>query len=178
MKIFQIKNQSEKFLNLDSKDAFYTSVFWRASYFSSAKIATQIIQSSGVSGLVVSETTELEFTEAVATATTNVSIQMDSLASRLESYAYSIPTMSKLNKTLKTFVVNTSLKLKAMNPQFKEFLDQKEDDTFDVLSLYDDYIETISPLEFWEMKDITHLVKMYRKDKKSIMGMADKIQKY
>ena len=86
--------------------------------------------------------------------------------------------MSKLNKSLKTFVVNTSSKLKAMNPQFKEFLDQKEDTTFEVLSMYDDYIETISPLEFWEMKDITHLVKMYRKDKKSIMGMADKIQKY
>lgn len=177
MKIYQIKNSKNQFLNVDSKNPFYTDVFWRASYFSKSSVAQQIINQSGVPGLEFSETSEQAFTEAVATTTTNVSIQMDSLANKLEGIAYKLPTMKGLNPSLKNFLFNTSKKLKEMNPQFKEFEAIKEDSTYDVLGIYDDYISEIAPLEFWEMNDIKNIVIAYRKDKPSIMGMANKINK-
>ena len=178
MNIYQLQNKEGKFLNIDSKNPFYTEVFWRASYFSSLKIANQIIAQSGVTGLVVIETTDDAFTEAVATETTNVSIQMDSLATRLDRIAYSLPTMSGLNKSLKNFLVNTSVKLKNANPQFKEFLDKKEDATYDVQGVYDEYINTLSKIEMWEMEEFTELVKAYKKDRNSTLGFARKINKY
>ena len=178
MNIYQLKNKEDRFLNIDSKNPFYTDVFWRASYFSSEKIAKQIIDKSGVLGLIIVLTTELEFTEAIATETTNVSIQMDSLAVRLDRIAYSLPTMSNLNKQLKNFLVNTSVKLKNANPQFTEFLSKKEDATYDVQGVYDEYINTLSKIEMWEMEEFSELIKAFKKDKKSTLGFARKINKY
>lgn len=177
MNIYQIKNKEDRFLNLDSNKPFFTEAFWRASYFSSRKIAEQIISKSGVDGLEVVETTELAYTEAIASETTNMSIQMDSLSVRLERIAYSLPTMSGLNKSLKNFLVNTSVKLKNVNPQFKEFLDKKEDATYDVQGVYDEYINSLSLIEMWEVGEITEILKAYRKDKSSLLGIARKVNR-
>lgn len=178
MNIYQLRNTEGLFLNIESKNPFFTEVFWRASYFSSRKIAEQIIEKAGVPGLSIIPTTELEFTEAVATETTNVSIQMDSLAARLDRIAYSLPTMSGVNKSLKNFIVNTSVKLKSVNPQFKEFLAKKEDATYDVQGVYDEYINTLSKIEMWEMEEFNELVKAFKHDKSSTLGFARKINKY
>lgn len=177
MKIYQIQNKEEKFLNIDSNNPFFTDVFWRASYFSSSKIAVQIISKSGVLGLSVYETTEQAYTEAIASETTNVSIQMDSLAVRLERIAYSLPTMSGLNKQLKNFLVNTSTKLKSANPQFRDFLLKKEDATYEVQGIYDEYINNLSVVEMWEVVELTEIIKAYRKDKSSILGITKKINR-
>lgn len=177
MKIYQIKNKEGKFLNVDSKNPFFTEVFWRASYLSSAKIAQQIIDKSGVDGLEISETTEQGYTEAVASETTNISIQMDSLSVRLERIAYSIPTMSGLNKQLKNFLVNTSLRLKKANPQFNEFLEKKEDATYDVQGVYDEYINSLSFVEMWEVAELKEIIMAFRKDKSSLLGIARKVNK-
>lgn len=178
MKIYQLKTKEGMFLNIESKNAFYTAVFWRASYFSSSKIAQQIIDKSGVSDLLIHETTEQEFTEAIATETTNVSIQMDSLAVRLDRIAYSLPTMSNLNKQLKNFLTNTSVKLKKANPQFNEFLTLKEDATYDVQGVYDEFINNLSVVNMWEVGELNEMLKAYRKDKSSVLGITRKVNRH
>lgn len=177
MKIYQLKVKEGMFLNLESKNPFYTPVFWRASYFSSAKVAQQIIDKSGNNNLIIHETTEQEFTEAIATETTNVSIQMDSLAVRLERIAYSLPTMSGLNKQLKNFLTNTSVKLKKANPQFTEFLSLKEDATYDIQGIYDELINNLSFVNMWEVGELNEVLKAYKKDKSSVLGIAKKVNK-
>lgn len=177
MKIYQIKNKEGKFLNIDNNNSFFTEVFWRASYFSSDKIAYSIIIKSGRLDLHFSETTEKAYTEAIASETTNVSIQMDSLATRLDRIAYSLPTMSGLNKQLKNFLVNTSTKLKSANPQFRDFLLKKEDATYEVQGIYDEYINNLSVVEMWEVVELTEIIKAYRKDKSSILGITKKINR-
>ncbi len=65
-----------------------------------------------------------------------------------------------------------------MNPQFKEFLAKKEDATYDVQGVYDEYINTLSKIEMWEMEEFNELVKAYKKDRNSTLGFARKINKY
>ena len=178
MNIYQIKNQEGKFLNIDSNKPYYTSISWRASYLRSEKLAKEVIRLSGVSGLEVFETTESAYTEELAHSTTSIAIQMDSLQLKLSNVAYHLPTMSGVNKSLKNFLVNTSVKLKSVNPQFNEFLTKKEDATNDVSAVYDEFIEKISTVDIWEMENISKIIDSYRKNPKSIMGMAEKINKF
>jgi len=177
-KMYQIKNSDGKFLNVENKYSYTTDVFWRASYFSSYKIANIVIEKSGASGMTISETTEEEYTRAIASETTNVCIQLDSIYLKLDKFNYSIPTMSKLNKTLSVFIKNASNQLKKVNPHFEEFLKKKEDQTFEVVEVYEDFISEVSTVEMWECNDLARIIRMYKKDSSSILGIVSKLEKH
>jgi hypothetical protein len=103
---------------------------------------------------------------------------MDSLAVRLDRIAYSLPTMSNLNKQLKNFLTNTSVKLKKANPQFNEFLTLKEDATYDVQGIYDEFINNLSVVNMWEVGELNEILKAYRKDKSSVLGITRKVNRH
>ncbi len=82
-----------------------------------------------------------------------------------------------MNKNIKNFLQNTSEKLKIINPIFKEFIEKKEDATDEVTQIYDEFIHEIAELEMWQLGEVTSVIKAYKKDKSSVLGITKKIIK-
>lgn len=177
--IWQIR-RGDRFIAEQNGVFFFVDIHWKGLYRSSEKLAKTAIanlESQGITGLVVYKSSEQEYTEGIASTTTKYAIQLDSIAFGLGLLGYSIPTMSQLNKNLKNFLLNTSKKIKDINPHFKEFIRKKEDDTDHVQGDYLEMIEEISKIELYECKRISEIIRAYRKDSSSIIGIANKINK-
>ena len=72
---------------------------------------------------------------------------------------------------------NLLLKELKKNTKYFEILEsQVEDSTLDVHDVFYDYIKAIN-VPIWEMGEIKGIIEAYRKDKKSIVGIAKKILK-
>lgn len=60
---------------------------------------------------------------------------------------------------------------------FDEFFDTIEDSTKEVYNAYDEFIRTISGVKIWECRNISEIIKAYKKDAASIEGIVKKINK-
>lgn len=60
---------------------------------------------------------------------------------------------------------------------YDKFFDQKEDSTCDVYDVYSDFINEIATVPIYDMENIIHIIKAYRKDPKSIEGIVNKINR-
>jgi len=177
--IWQIR-RGDRFIAEQNGDFFFVDVHWKGLYWSSEKLAKTAIKNleeQGVTGLEVHKSSEQEYTEGIASTTTKYAIQLDSVAFGLGLLGYSIPTMSQLNKNLKNFLLNASKKIKEINPHFKAFVDKKEDATDQVQGDYLEMIEEMSKIELYQCKRIADILRAHRKDPKSIIGIANKINK-
>lgn len=177
--IWQIR-RGDRFISEQNGDFFFVDIHWKGLYWSSEKLAKTAIsnlESQGVTGLLVYKSSEQEYTEGIASTTTKYAIQLDSIAFGLGLLGYSIPTMSQLNKNFKNFLLNTSQKIKDVNPHFREFIRKKEDETDNVQGDYLEMIEEISKIELYECKRISEIIRAHRKDPSSIIGIANKINK-
>lgn len=177
--IWQIRC-GDRFIAEQNGDFFFVDIHWKGLYWSSEKLAKTAIENlekQGVTGLLTHKSSEQEYTEGIASTTTKYAIQLDSVAFGLGLLGYSIPTMSGLNKNLKNFLLNASKKIKDINPHFKAFLEKKEDDTDQVQGDYLEMIEEIARVELYQCKRIAEIIRAYKKDPNSIIGIANKINK-
>lgn len=161
-KIYLIANNKGQFLNCEGKEPFFTSVLWKGSFGKNKIKVQETMELLGFENTTVFESTEKEYTEGLASETTNVCIQMDSIRRKLDRVNYHLPTISSLNKNLSNFLKNASLKLKEANPYFDDFVRIKEDATDDVVGDYEEFIEAVSKIELWEMKKYTNLINEFK----------------
>ena len=72
--------------------------------------------------------------------------------------------------------VNLSLKALLRHSKLFEILENDvEDSTIDVHDVFYDFIKNVNTVNIEEMGEISGMIKAYKKDKKSIIGIAKKI---
>ena len=175
-KIYLIKNPKGQFLNVEQKEPFFSNNLSLGSYGTKRTHVQRIIDSMHIGvKLEIHESTELEFTQDLATKTTSVIIKLDSIQVELDMLGYNLPTISALNKNLSNFIKNTSKKLKEVNPGFKEFVKHQEDSTYEVVGVYEEFINEVSLVGMWECSELASILKARRLDRKSILGVTNKI---
>lgn len=65
--------------------------------------------------------------------------------------------------------------IKVESKWFDKFDDKEENSTDYVYNVYDEFIEDVSSVPIYEMKNISIIIEAYRKDPKSIEGICRKI---
>lgn len=174
-KLYQIKNKEGNFYNAHNN--FFTERLCIGSYATSRRESEAVIAHFELQDCEVFETTELEFTQEMAGLTTRVIIQLESTRKLLEDIRYILPTISQINKNTGKHIKNCAENLKLITPYFNQFLKVKEDPTDEVAGLYDEFIYELSKVELYECESLTHVLKAFQKDKKSLKGICNKILK-
>lgn len=174
-KIYVVKRSDGKYYN--HIDNFFPSRLSLGTYSPKKSDMEGLIKLKGFQDCEVDEVLEEDWTKDMATLTTSTIIQIDSLRRKLDNIRYILPTVSGMNKNIKNFLQNTSEKLKIINPIFKEFIEKKEDATDEVTQIYDEFIHEIAELEMWQLGEVTAVIKAYKKDKSSVLGITKKIIK-
>lgn len=173
-KLFLIKNEAGKWYN--GKDDFWSTKMSLATYTLNAKKANDLISYYSLENAVVTQTSELEFTQDLASITTSAIIQLASIKQQLEEIKYRLPTVSAVNKNLGTFLGKTIDQLKFIDPMYNEFIKQKPDQTDDVEGYFKEFISDISGVELYECHNISRMIKQYKKNPSAIMGIVKKYE--
>jgi hypothetical protein len=172
-KLYLIQNEDGKYYNAAKN--YYTELYISATYATTMQKATDIINAFGLKNHSVTIVTEEEFTTSLASKTVKLIIQMDFIRRELDELRWNVPTISGLNKTLCNFLKNTSNQLMRISkPMFDEFVRKKEDTTDDVRGNYEEFINEISKIEMYDCSELTLILKAFKKDRKSMLGIAKK----
>lgn len=171
-KIYVVQRKDGKYYN--HKEKWFTSRLSLSSY-SVSNDFVHIIKT--FSDCEIIETTEEDWTNDMAQLTTSTILKLDSVRTALDDIRYILPTVSGLNKNLKNFLTKTSDHLKLVNPIFKEFVKAREDDTDDLKGVYEEFCTELSGLDFYDYKNMSYMIKAYKKDPKSMNGICNKILK-
>lgn len=120
---------------------------------------------------------EFDYTGLLASETTRLIIQMDSILVQLEVVRCQIPTISQVNKVTYKNIKSATESLRVINPYFNAFVKENEDTTYDVKGIYEDFIHQLSKIEIYDCSNLSAIFKAYAKDRDSIMGIANKIMR-
>lgn len=170
--IYCIVDAAGKFYNAEKK--YFANLLYLGTFYSTFENAKSYIIGHKLNALV-KETTYNEFAESIATFTTKATIQAESMITNLRQIKYSLPTVKGLNHKLDTSLEKTINLMKMFNPMFQEFLNKKEDNTFDVAGVYEEFVEEVASVELYNCADLSKIIQAYKKDKASIMGISNKI---
>jgi hypothetical protein len=173
-KLYMIQNVNDKKW-FNGKHKYFTKQLSLGTYALNDKKAKDIIAYYNLPDCEVVVINEQQFLESLASMTTKVIIQAESLKIQLEDIRYSLPTISGVNKVLGNFLKNTIEKLKLITPLYNEFTNKKEDETFEVSGYYEDYINQVAFTELYECAEISEIIKAYRKDKEKLINIATQI---
>lgn len=175
-KLYLIKNNEGNYYN--GKTKYFHKKLYLATYASSRKEAEKIIAFYDIQNCEVEEMTEDVYLTDLADLTTKIIIKIDSLKSDLEVLQYNIPTLSGVNKNLKNFLKNTSEKLKLVNPIMNDFYKEDEEAIYTVLDMYNVAIDELADLHLKQYPQLGEIIHALKKDEKSILGVARKVNKY
>lgn len=171
-KLYMLKNAEGKYYN--SRLNSWEKRLFLATFTTTKAKAQEVIDFYKLHAEVII-VTELEFTQDLASETTKTVIKLDSILTDLNKIHFHLPTISGLNKNISNFISKTSKYLKGINPHFEAFARAKEDQTFEVAAVYEEFIDELSNVELYHCGELTAILKAYHKDKKSILGIAKKI---
>ncbi len=172
-KIYFIQNSDGKFYN--SRDKYYYSSLTNANYERSRSILDELIKIKKFDGCNVYETTEEQFMEELATATTDLVIAGAYFNQLLENFACKVPTISQVNKTMYQKCKVAIDVIKPFSEMHKSFLKAQEETTDDVSGHFSEYIKTIGNIKIYQTGEIISILNAYQKDRSSIIGIAKKI---
>lgn len=173
--LFMIKSPEGEFYNGQTQT--WEKRMYLGAYALSKQKADEVVEFYHLNGEVI-QVTELEFTESLASQTTKLTIMLDATRAELETIRFRLPTVSNLNRNLGNFLKNTSQKIKDLNPHFRDFEKHKEDQTFEILGLYNGFIDEVAKTELYYCHEVAEILKAYHKDRSSILGITRKINKY
>jgi hypothetical protein len=159
----------------NSRDGVWYSTFVLANYERSKKVLESILDFDKFKGCSIYETTEEHFMNEMATATTDLVISGAYFCQLLEQYAYRLPTISQVNKTMYQKCKSAIDVLKPFSSMHKEFLKAKEDLTDDVTGHYAEYISNISKTKIYQMGEVNSVLNAYQSNRDSIVGIAKKV---
>lgn len=172
-KLYLIIDENQKYYN--AKDKYFTEVMFNGTWATSNQNAQDIIDVRQLANCTIKEITENEFMESMASYTTRTIIVAETLKKQLEAIMYNLPTISGINKNLSNFLKNTIDKLKFVTPMYNKFIESQENSTDMVEADYNEFIIELSKVELYECKNLTAILKSYKKDPKSINGISNKI---
>lgn len=170
--IYCIVDAAGKYYNAEKK--YYANLLYLGTFYSTAQNAHSFITGHDLKAQV-QETNYNDFAESIATFTTKATIQAESLIANFRQIKYSLPTVRRLNHKLDNSLEKTIKLMKMFNPMFQEFLNKKEDNTYDVTGYYEEFVEEVASVELYHCSDITKIIQAYKKDKASVMGISNKI---
>jgi hypothetical protein len=171
-KIYFIEKEG-RFYN--SRDGVWYSTFVLANYERNKKDLESILNFDKFKGCNIYETTEDNFINEMATATTDLVIAGAYFCQLLEQYACKLPTISQVNKTMYQKCKNAIEVLQPFSSMHKDFLKAKEDLTDDVTGHYAEYVSNISKTKIYQMGEVNSVLNAYRGDRSSIIGIAKKV---
>lgn len=140
--IFVLKRADGKFYNHTDRH-FYTKLSLGSYAKSKAEFAPLLVLEV-FKDCEVFGTTEEEWTRDMAHVTTAAVLKLESAKRNLEDINYNLPTISKLNKSIGNSMKNTLVNLAKISPMYQEFITKKEDDTDDVMAVYDEFIDQMA----------------------------------
>ena len=121
------------------------------------------------------ETTEQELMEQHQARITGLVMAGEYFCKQLEFFAYSIPTISQVNKNLHQKCKIAIEALKPFSSIHKEFLEVTEDLTDDVSGWYAEFIQAVGSVKIYETKDISATIDVYHQSQSSVMGIVKKV---
>jgi len=171
-----VNRLSNKYYN--ARENYFTSILYLATGIKTEKECEKILSHYGLKECDIIKMDYDEYLKSLASKTTEIIIIADTLARKLDAVKSNIPTIRKIDKVLTQNIKTTSNKIKAsIGTLFNDFENQKEDATYDVIGVYEEYIIESSTLEMWELKEVTDMLRARRKSPESMRGIVNKILK-
>lgn len=183
-KIFLIQNEAGEFINVeDPKVPYFASKLYMGSYASikgkkGFDRNIEYLNGLGIYGkLSIYETTVYEHLASSASEISSSVIILDLAAKRLEIARDRIPNIPGANEQLRKSMLNTSGKMKFVHPIFKGCCEQNDDFTFENQGHYEAMILELAKFEMWEIEDLVKILRASRKNKKTMLGSAGRVNK-
>jgi len=181
-KIYLITNEEGKFMNVEIPTVpYFTTKLWLGSFATEkGKKAfdknIEYLNRIGTFGtLKMFETNAFEYLAASSIETTTTIITLDICAKRIEVARDMIPGVSLATKEVRKSMLNTSGKIKFISPMFEQCVTNNEDFTYDNRGAYEEMIGHMAELEMWEIAEANELFRARKKNKKTILGSAKRI---
>lgn len=177
-KLFFVKDKQGKFVTVENGSIQTTSKMCYARFVRTkkeAEIKKQQLEIQLNQELEIFIGTEFDFMEELAMITTQTIITGQYFIQLMENINWNLPTISQINKNLKNALNRAVESMKAVNTGFKTFEESKEDATFEVSGHYQETIMLLSEIELYNFGEVNAILKAYKKDKTSILGIAKKI---
>lgn len=177
-KLYFLKNSEGKFLTIENGDIHFVSKMSYARFTKNKKeieekrVPYEVILACS---LEVHESTEEDFMNDLASITTQAIIVGHYYKQLLETINFNLPTISQINKNLRNTLKNSTSALENVTAGFKEFEKSKEDATFEVYGYFMEMIGELSETNLYEMNDVSVMLKAFKKDRKSMLGIAKKV---
>ena len=146
-----------------------------ASYATTEFDAMKVARLYNYTDYEIEKISEYDFTSLLASETTKMIIQLESVLFQMEELRFNIPSISMINKNTHKILKNACENIKFINPYFQSFIKEQEDATFDVKAVYENFIHELAKVDLWECENLTGILKAYKKDPKSIIGICKKI---
>lgn len=183
-KIYLIQNEKGEFINVeDTKDLYFTSKLHLGSYSSEKGLKgfeknIEYLNKIGKYGkLKMFETTMYDHISAGSIEISTTIIGLDIVAKKIELARDMIPNVGQANKDCRKSLLNTSGKLKFVNPLFEGCVKNNDDFTFEKRAIYDAMINEVALYEMWELENLVEVLQGYRKNKKTVLGSARRVLK-
>ena len=111
----------------------------------------------------------------MAHVTTAAILKLESAKRNLEEINYNLPTVSKLHKSIGNSMQNILVNLQKISPMYQEFISKKENETDDVMAVYDEFIAQMAKVEMWQCSEVSAMIAAYFKDRSSMLGITKKV---
>lgn len=170
-----IHEGKRKYFNVKDKN-FYERLV-NASICSTTQGANQLIRYALIQGGRVDTVTESELVNCQNDALTKVLLTGASLHYFINDLSATLPTKSMQLKKLNTLLKNIKSNLLPIMVQYNEALKSGEDNVYDVHELYDIIIDHLSKIDMYKINELDLVLKAFKKDSKSLVGIAKKINK-
>lgn len=171
--IFVLKRADGKFYN--HTDRHFYSKLSLGSYAKSKSEFAPLLVLEIFKDCEVFGTTEEEWTKDMAHVTTAAILKLESAKRNLEEINYNLPTVSKLHKSIGNSMQNTLVNLQKISPMYQEFISKKENETDDVMAVYDEFIAQMAKVEMWQCSEVSAMIAAYFKDRSSMLGITKKV---
>jgi hypothetical protein len=174
-KIHFLKNKEGKFYN--AKEKTYYSEIINANYEKDKNITKALLKLPRFSECTVFTISVNEFMFEMTMATTDAVLAGEYFARKLFKLAYKLPTISHVNKVMYNKSKQALDSLTPFTKMHQTFLDNKEDNTYEVQGHYEEYLHEMSKIEIYETSEVVAILKAYHLDKASILGISNKVLK-
>lgn len=174
-KIYFLRNNDGKFYN--SSDGVWYSEKVNAIYDKNYSKMLEVLKMDKFSDCGIYETTDHILWQEIATWTTNIVLVGSYFSELLLKVSNRMPTISQVNKLM---YQKCSLAVEVLRPVSNwndDFVEHKEDATDEVSGHMKEYFHELSQIDIHEMAEVTEILKMYRVDRASMMGIATTIRK-
>lgn len=147
-----------------------------ASWYKNKKEAHRVAITFGIlENYEVCEILEDEFYAAGSDCTTRTIIACEIARTHIENSLDIIPAVTMDAKHLRNALGNAINKLKVIAPHIEDIQEEKENEAYMCLGIHDAYVREVTSIDIVEMEEITRNIQAWKKDRKSINGITNKI---